>query len=131
MTERPFITDRQRDFIARQMRRAQATKLVLQDGGIALVLSRWNVVQQDWDALPVQHVTIKFDNTQISGTAGDAAATRRVTGTLTKETPFDVEQGDLFSYGPAGDEQQGTIDLVQPVKLGRQSAKFSLVVGEQ
>lgn len=131
MSETSFLKPRQVANITRQMRRVQATKLELQGGGLALVLSRWNVAQQKWVAVPSQQVTIKFDNTQIQGTSSDSAAARRMTGTVTKETPFDVEAGDVFSYGDPGDEQQATIDAVLPVKLGRQSAKFSMVIGEQ
>lgn len=131
MTDRPFLTTGQRDFITKQRRRAQATKLVLQDGGVTLVLSRWSEAQNKYVALPAQQVTLTFDRTQIQGTSSDAATARRMTGTLTKEVPFDVEAGDLFSYGPAGDEQQAKVDAVLPARLGTQSAKFSLVIGEQ
>ena len=108
-----------------------ATKqTVFPEQAVDVVFSRWSVAQDDWTTTVPQPVFVDYADRQERSITNDAGQSVTIDGWLTGFAPMDVERGDLFALGHAGDEERAEIVQVRPARLGLQKAAFRLRLGE-
>ena len=109
---------------------AFATGIALQDGGFTVAFSRYTESTDAYVQTAPQLVEVEVEDgipTQVTTASGSVAT---VNGWLSRPLPFDVEVGDTFGYGPAGDEQFARVLIVTFPELNVVRAGFSLATGE-
>lgn len=125
-----YLSEGQVSALTAAMGRLHATKLAMAGGGTQLVLTRWEPAQQQWVAQEPQTVLVTWAE-QPRTVASASGLAAQVDGWFTAEAPFNVEVGDEFALGAAGDEMAGKIKIVLPPRLGRQRAGFVLNIEER
>jgi hypothetical protein len=104
---------------------------VYPDRMIDVVFGRWNSATETWVPGVPQRVRIEYADRQERQARTDAGELVTVDGYLIGYAPLDVERGDLFAIGVAGDEERAEIIRVYPPELGLQRAAFRLRLGER
>lgn len=120
----PFLTPATAERIKTLRTRGFATRAVLADPPVDLVLERWDNVIQDWVSVPPQRVLLTYATREARQGEGETGTSTTADGALEKRTPFDVAVGDEFTL----DGMRGRVVAVPFAQHGIQRADFEISV---
>lgn len=115
-------------FLRRQQRDLFQTGFSLADPPVSLVLSRYNVTTQVWDALDPQDVLVRWrHDKKLIRVYGEMSTTLAssptpLDGMFLAFDPFDIATGDRFTF----QNLSGRVNTVWPVRNGKRRASFTV-----